>query len=115
MAQKKLAGKQWSDDGRLSAWIPGIWQPLTAAFTSQGIENFKKEFEQLRRAFRYDEFETVTNANPPSNSIQKVLDLPSCSSQPACLRWWQPDVCPMDVCPMDHRLCCWWLSCCMHV
>jgi hypothetical protein len=61
-------------------------------FTSQGIENFKKEFEQLRRAFRYDEFETVTNANPPSNSIQKVLVLLSCSSQPACLRWCNPDV-----------------------
>jgi hypothetical protein len=41
----------------------------------QGAANFKKEFEQLRRAFRYDEFETVTNANPPSNAVQKVLSL----------------------------------------
>lgn len=39
---------------------------------AQGFENFKKEFEQLRRAFRYDEFENVTNANPPSNGFEKV-------------------------------------------
>lgn len=48
---------------------------LRAASELQGAANFKKEFEQLRRAFRYDEFETVTNANPPSNAVQKVLSL----------------------------------------
>jgi hypothetical protein len=52
--------------------VRSAWQLLTAAVALQGIENFKKEFEQLRRAFRYDEFETVTNANPPSGAIQKV-------------------------------------------
>ena len=38
----------------------------------QGAENFKKELEQLRRAFRYDEFETVTAAAPPKNAFSKV-------------------------------------------
>lgn len=38
----------------------------------QGFENFKKEFEQLRRAFRFDEFETVTNASPPTNPVTKA-------------------------------------------
>ena len=46
----------------------------------QGYENFKKEFEQLRRAFRYDEFETVTNASPPSNPATKVLRKQCCTS-----------------------------------
>ena len=39
----------------------------------QGAENFKKELEQLRRAFRYDEFETVTAAaTPPKNIVVKA-------------------------------------------
>ncbi len=39
----------------------------------QGAENFKKELEQLRRAFRYDEFETVTAAAaPPKNVVVKA-------------------------------------------
>ena len=39
----------------------------------QGAENFKKELEQLRRAFRYDEFETVTAAaTPPKNVVVKA-------------------------------------------
>jgi hypothetical protein len=45
----------------------------------QGAENFKKELEQLRRAFRYDEFETVTAAAPPKNLVSKVQCLLSCS------------------------------------
>jgi ubiquinol oxidase len=44
----------------------------TNAF-SLGFENFKKEFEQLRRAFRFDEFETVTNASPPTNPVTKAI------------------------------------------
>lgn len=52
---------------------------MSAWFVPQGFENFKKEFEQLRRAFRYDEFETVTNASPPGNPVTKVLPPVYCS------------------------------------
>lgn len=38
-----------------------------------GAANFKKELEQLRRAFRYDEFETVTAAAPPQNIFSKTV------------------------------------------
>ena len=52
---------------------------LTAVTRIQGAENFKKELEQLRRAFRYDEFETVTAAAPPKNMVSKVQCHRSCS------------------------------------
>lgn len=38
-----------------------------------GAANFKKEFEQLRRAFRFDEFKNLSNASPASNSVQKAV------------------------------------------
>ena len=38
----------------------------------QGWDNFKKEFQQLRRSFRYNEYAEISKANPPSNALEKV-------------------------------------------
>ena len=51
---------------------PGRRSYSLGSWRFQGAENFKKELEQLRRAFRYDEFETVTAAAPPKNIGSKV-------------------------------------------
>lgn len=66
----------------------------------QGLDNFKKEFEQLRRAFRYDEFMNVTNANPPSNKFEQVGGAALTSCQEAMLPY-QEDPGPMVHVPDD--------------
>lgn len=38
-----------------------------------GVANFKKEFEQLRRAFRFDEFKNLSNASPASSKLQQIV------------------------------------------
>lgn len=39
---------------------------------TQGWANFKKEFQQLRRSFRFNEYQQITAANPPKNPVTKV-------------------------------------------
>ena len=41
----------------------------------QGWDNYKKEFRQLRRSFRTDEYNTISDLNPPTGFFGKVLPL----------------------------------------
>ena len=45
--------------------------PLTVAVV-QGAENFAREFKQLRRSFRFNEYKSISEVNPPNNPIEKV-------------------------------------------
>lgn len=38
----------------------------------QGAENFAREFKQLRRSFRFNEYKSISEVNPPNNPIEKV-------------------------------------------
>ena len=44
--------------------------PTTAVV--QGAENFAREFKQLRRSFRFNEYRSISEVNPPNNPIEKV-------------------------------------------
>ena len=39
---------------------------------TQGWDNYKKEFRQLRRSFRVDEYNTISDLNPPTGFYGKV-------------------------------------------
>lgn len=56
---------------------------------AQGAENFKKEFEQLRRAFRFDEFKNLSNASPASDKWQEVLPGIILHRVPPLNRWYE--------------------------
>lgn len=55
----------------------------------QGLANFKKEFEQLRRAFRFDEFENLSNASPATDKWQEVCPTTSLRFAPPLRIWLQ--------------------------
>ena len=50
----------------------------------QGWDNYKKEFRQLRRSFRVDEYNTISDLNPPQGFNGKVPTLPSARPPQAC-------------------------------
>lgn len=47
-------------------------QHVTAAFCAQGWENYQKEFKQLRRSFRYNEYSDIRKLNPPTTFLGRV-------------------------------------------
>ncbi len=50
--------------------------PKFAAFDHwhgmQGADNFKKEFKQLRRSFRFNDYKEIREQNPPTNPFARV-------------------------------------------
>ena len=50
---------------------PCCRHPVTQRW-AQGWENYKKEFRQLRRSFRMDEYSTISQLNPPRNPAARV-------------------------------------------
>ncbi len=38
----------------------------------QGADNFQKEFKQLRRSFRFNEYKEIREQNPPTNPFARV-------------------------------------------
>ena len=45
---------------------------LGAWACAQGWENFRKEFKQLRRSFRYNEYQEIREASPPTGFVSQV-------------------------------------------
>lgn len=39
---------------------------------AQGADNFRKEFKQLRRSFRFNEYKEIRAQNPPTNPVSRV-------------------------------------------
>ena len=39
---------------------------------AQGWENYQKEFKQLRRSFRYNEYGDIRKLNPPTTFVGRV-------------------------------------------
>lgn len=39
----------------------------------QGLQNFAKEYAQLRRSFRFNEYKEISTANPPKDPLSKVV------------------------------------------
>lgn len=42
----------------------------------QGADNFRKEFKQLRRSFRFNEYKEIREQNPPTNPVARVSVAP---------------------------------------
>ena len=40
----------------------------------QGGDNFAREFKQLRRSFRFNEYKSISDVNPPRNFLERVSD-----------------------------------------
>jgi hypothetical protein len=40
----------------------------------QGWDNFRQEWKQLRRSFRYDEYKRISALNPPQTPLGQVGD-----------------------------------------
>ena len=40
----------------------------------QGGDNFAREFKQLRRSFRFNEYQSISAVNPPRNFIERVSE-----------------------------------------
>ena len=38
----------------------------------QGADNFAREFKQLRRSFRFNEYKSISDVNPPRNFLERV-------------------------------------------
>ena len=38
----------------------------------QGGDNFAREFKQLRRSFRFNEYKSISDVNPPRNFVERV-------------------------------------------
>ena len=47
-------------------------EPVLRCQRTQGWDNYKKEFRQLRRSFRVDEYNTISDLNPPTGFFGKV-------------------------------------------
>ena len=41
-------------------------------FCLQGGDNFAREFKQLRRSFRFNEYKSISDVNPPRNFLERV-------------------------------------------
>ena len=39
---------------------------------AQGWENYRKEFKQLRRSFRYNEYSDIRELNPPTTFVGRA-------------------------------------------
>ena len=50
-------------------------QGLSLDMSVQAWDNFKKEFQQIRRSFRFNEYAEISRANPPSNALERVRKL----------------------------------------
>ncbi|BDA41368.1 probable ubiquinol oxidase 4, chloroplastic/chromoplastic at C-terminar half [Coccomyxa sp. Obi] len=42
-------------------------------FFALGADNFRKEFKQLRRSFRFNEYKEIREQNPPTNPVARVV------------------------------------------
>lgn len=51
---------------------------VTASTCAQGWENYRKEFKQLRRSFRYNEYGDIRKLNPPTTFVGRVSPAYNC-------------------------------------
>ena len=49
--------------------------PNITIIVVQGAENFAREFKQLRRSFRFNEYKSISEVNPPNNPLEKVTHI----------------------------------------
>ena len=49
---------------------------------AQGWENYTKEFKQLRRSFRYNEYKDIRKLNPPTTFVGRVRSGLACYGEP---------------------------------
>lgn len=47
-------------------------KPVMQAVLLQGADNFAREFKQLRRSFRFNEYKSISDVNPPRNFLERV-------------------------------------------
>ena len=67
----------------------------------QGGDNFAREFKQLRRSFRFNEYKSISDVNPPRNFVERVslnLALFACTVHSRCLL----ALCVIDGCKSVH-------------
>ena len=68
---------------------------------AQGWENFRKEFKQLRRSFRYNEYQEIREASPPTGFVSRVRQsrfLQHCLSSHWVREWFQAVKTALRVC-----------------
>lgn len=53
-------------------FVIGPWTANKSQSVMQGAENFRKEFKQLRRSFRFNEYKEIREQNPPTNPVARV-------------------------------------------
>ena len=93
MAKSPRTSSRWCPPHPLPGFMPMIywgalrskvfsWQLVlqhnNRIFTAQGADNFRKEFKQLRRSFRFNEYKEIREQNPPTNPISRVSTSSTC-------------------------------------
>ena len=63
---------EWANTSPHTSLNKAAHAPHPSPPTHQAYENFQYELDSLRRSFRFDEYQTISDSNPASSGMSKV-------------------------------------------